>query len=111
MSEHEEWLKRQLDGLGEPEELRGVDQSIVAVVSYNQLMVGGRYDMAVAHLLMASGYTIYEGLTVHEGLSAHRTMTDEQLKHLAITLTWADLEVLLSQLGLALWKALWRSYR
>ena len=117
MSDHEEWLKTQLNEVVKDMNQSDVEcrqhlaGSIPLLLEYNKRLTKGRYDLGIAHLISAIGYAVEQGLVIQPSMRTERTMTDEQLKALAFRLTWADLESFMSQLGIALWVNLWRSHR
>lgn len=115
MSQEEDWLKRQLNEVvqdiskAEQECRDELHRTVPVLLDFNQQLIGGRYDLSIAHLLSSVGYAIEKGLVEVPVLRFERTMTDEQLRALAFRLTWADLESFLSQLGVSLWINLWKA--
>ena len=117
MNADEEWLKQQLNEVAhdiskiEQECRNELFKTVPVLIDFNQQLIGGRYDLSIAHLLLSAGYAIEKGLVEVPVLRLERTMTDVQLGELAFKLTWADLESLLSQLGVSLWINLWKAQR
>lgn len=116
MSEdQDEWLKRELGSVLQDIERKfdvasrsGLPITLPATVRYSEAITKNRYDLGVAHLIMAVAYALQEGLERTPPMKEDRTLTDDQIRTMAYGMSWADLQCFFDILGSTLWRALWR---
>lgn len=111
----DEWLKRELGSVLKDIEQRydrecraGLPTTLPATVRYSEAITKNRYDLGVAHLIMAVAFALQEGLERTPPLKGERTLSDEEIRTMAFGMSWADLQCFFDILGSTLWRALWR---
>lgn len=107
----DQWLDDQLKKMDEDEAITTTSHSVFLVAQFALATVKHRMGLAIALLIMATGYSIHNLLVKDEHMTMVRSKSDEEIRHMMAQLTMADLESLFSQFGVELWRSLWRLRR
>lgn len=111
--EKELWLRAQLDSVNihpnmAKEMIQGLERSILNVAFMADLHCQCRQELSVALLTLTLGFAWHKFIQDTASIPAVRKRTDKEIQEFMQSMDAADIEFMMSNYGVQLWRSWWR---